>query len=215
MELLPNTLYYLLPISMKYPDSLPDDVAVFTEPLAAACEIPEQIHVHPTDRVIVIGDGKLGILCAQVLALTGCNLTVLGRHPHKLDILKRDGGSRFRADPCASIPHRMLISSLKPPAIPVAMRIACEIVRPRGTIVLKSTYQGSTHVNLSMQVVDEITVVGSRCGPFAPALRLLEAQRVKVTPLINARYPLAEAATAFEHAAQPGILKVLLDVPGI
>ncbi len=206
--------YLVLPIANLYevPDSLSDDVAVFTEPLAAACEIPEQVHVHPTDRVIVIGDGKLGILCAQVLALTGCNLTVLGRHPHKLDILKQMGVKVSR-DP-ASIPHNADIV-VEATGNPGGYAVACDLVRPRGTIVLKSTYQGSTHVNLSVQVVDEITVIGSRCGPFAPALRLLEAQRVKVTSLINARYSLSEAATAFEHAAQPGILKVLLDVPGI
>jgi threonine dehydrogenase-like Zn-dependent dehydrogenase len=90
--------------------------------------------------------------------------------------------------------------------------LACELVRPRGTIILKSTYHGSSSVNLSIQVVNEITVVGSRCGPFAPALRLLEQQHIHVTPLISARYPLEEAASAFKHAAQPGILKVLLDI---
>lgn len=203
--------YLVLPIANLHavPDILPDDVAVFTEPLAAACEILEQIHVHPTDRVIVIGDGKLGLLCAQVLALTGCDLTVLGRHPQKLDILKQ-WGINVTGDQ-SGIPHNADIV-VEATGNPSGYATACEVVRPRGTLVLKSTYHGRTAVNLSSQVVDEITVVGSRCGPFAPALRLLEQQWIKVTPLISARYPLAEAAVAFEHASQPGVLKVLLEV---
>jgi alcohol dehydrogenase len=203
--------YITLPVANLYhvPDTLTDEVAVFTEPLAAACEILEQVHVHPTDRVVVIGDGKLGLLCAQVLALTGCELTVLGHHPGKLAVLTQVG----------------IHTSLNPASFDRNVDIvveatgsrggytqACELVRPRGTIILKSTYHGQTGINLSMQVVNEITVSGSRCGPFAPALRLLEQQRVIVSPIISSRYQLDEALTAFKQAMQPGMLKVLLDI---
>ncbi len=203
--------YLVLPVANLYavPDALPDDVAVFTEPLAAACEILEQVHVHPTDRVIIIGDGKLGLLCAQVLALTGCDLTVLGRHPHKLDILAQLG-IKVTHDQTIVTPGADIV--IEATGNTGGYALACELVRPRGTLVLKSTFHGSTTINLSMQVVNEITMVGSRCGPFAPALRLLEQQHIKVTPIISARYPLAEAETAFEHAAQSGVLKVLLDI---
>jgi len=203
--------YLTLPVRNLHPvpDALPDEIAVFTEPLAAACEILQQVHVHPTDRVIVLGDGKLGLLCAQTLALTGCDLTVVGRHPEKLSILAR-----------RDIPVALEGESIEAGADlvveatghPVGYAAARRLVRPRGTIVLKSTYHGAFDADMTMAVVDEITLVGSRCGPFAPALRLLEQGLVEVTPLIQARYPLSEALTAFEHAARPGTLKVLVDL---
>ena len=209
--------YLTLPIRNLHPvpDSLPDEVAVFTEPLAAACEILQQVHVRPTDRVIVLGDGKLGLLCAQVLALTGCHLTAVGHHRQKLDILAR-----------RSIPT--VLEETADDEHPVANEegeadivvettghlggyaAARRLVRPRGAIVLKSTYHGALDADLTMAVVDEVTLVGSRCGPFAPALRMLERGLVDVLPLIQARYPLSEAPAAFEHAARPGMLKVLL-----
>ena len=203
--------YITLPIANLHnvPELLPDHVAVFSEPLAAACEILEQIHVTPTDKVIVIGDGKLGLLCAQVLALTGCDLTVMGHYPDKLAILAQLGIKVTNAPT-----HRKTGADIVVEAIgnPEGYNLACQLVRPRGTVVLKSTYHSNTSVNLSAQVVNEITVVGSRCGPFAPALHLLEQQHIKVIPMISARYPLEETAAAFKHAAQPGVLKVLLDI---
>jgi threonine dehydrogenase-like Zn-dependent dehydrogenase len=203
--------YLTLPIVNLHavPDALSDEEAVFTEPLAAACEILEQIHVRPTDDVIVLGDGKLGLLCAQVLALTGCHLTVSGHHAQKLAILEgRD------------IPITLDDTSLKASADivieatghPEGYAAARKLVRPRGTIVLKSTYHGVIHTNLTMAVVDEVALVGSRCGPFEPALRLLHQSLVDVTPLIEARYPFAEVLEAFEHAAQPGAIKVLVEM---
>jgi threonine dehydrogenase-like Zn-dependent dehydrogenase len=205
--------YLLLPVDNLYavPDILPDDLAVFAEPLAAACQIPEQIHVHPTDRLVVIGDGKLGLLCAQVLALTGCDLTVLGHHPHKLDIAAQLG-MKVAHDPTLVPPGADIV--VEATGNPSGYMNAQDLVRPRGTIVLKSTYHGSVPFNLSLQVVNEITVTGSRCGPFSPALRLLEQGHVQVTPLISARYTLAEGAKAFKHASQPGVLKILLDIHG-
>jgi threonine dehydrogenase-like Zn-dependent dehydrogenase len=203
--------YLTLPVRNLYPvpTSIPNEIAVFTEPLAAACEILEQVHVRPTDRVVVLGDGKLGILCAQVLALTGCDLVVVGRHEEKLNILTRRGiHTTTHSDSLARSADLVIEATGRPEGYAVAR----SLVRPRGTIVLKSTYHGSIDADLTMAVVDEITLVGSRCGPFAPALRLLEQRLVDVIQLIQARYRLADAVAAFEHAAQPGALKVLVDV---
>jgi len=211
--------YLLLPIRNLHPvpDLIPDEVAVFTEPLAAACEILQQVHVRPTDRVVVLGDGKLGLLCAQVLALTGCDLTAVGHHREKLDILARQGIPTAPGDETVAAGADLVVEATGHPGGYAAAR---RLVRPRGTIILKSTYHGSLEAGgstelaevLTMAVVDEVTLAGSRCGPFAPALRLLERGLVEVTPLIHARYPLSEALTAFEHAARPGTLKVLLEM---
>ncbi len=195
----------LLPV----PASLPDEIAVFTEPLAAACEILQQVHVRPTDRVVVLGDGKLGLLCAQTLALTGCDLTVVGHHREKLDLLARRGIPTALDDASVEPGADLIVEATGQPGGYAAAR---RLVRPRGTIVLKSTYHGSLETNLTIVVVDEVTLVGSRCGPFAPALRLLERGLVDVIPLIQARYPLNQALAAFEHAARPGTLKVLVEM---
>ena len=203
--------YLTLPTRNLYPvpDALSDEAAVFTEPLAAACEILQQVHVHPTDRAIVLGDGKLGLLCAQVLALTGCDLTILGHHQEKLDILARRGIlTALAGEPVEAGADLVVEATGRPEGYAAARRL----VRPRGTIVLKSTYHDAIDANLTLAVVDEVTLVGSRCGPFRPALRLLERSLVDVTSLVQARYPLSEASTAFEHAAQPGVLKVLVDM---
>jgi alcohol dehydrogenase len=191
----------------RVPESLPDEVAVFTEPLAAACEILEQIHVHPTDRVIILGDGKLGLLCAQVLALTGADVAALGHHSRNLDILADQGIAAFD-DPSLLRGTADLV--VEATGNPDGYALARQLVRPRGTIILKSTYHGPVDANLTTAVVDEILLAGSRCGPFAPALRLLELGLVQVLPLIDARYPLDQALTAIEYASRPGTLKVLL-----
>jgi threonine dehydrogenase-like Zn-dependent dehydrogenase len=202
-----------LPIHNLYPipETLPDETAVFAEPLAAACEILEQVHVRPTDRVAVLGDGKLGMLCAQVLALTGCDLVVVGRHEEKLSILAQRGIHTTLDNDSLKASVDIVVEAS---GHPDGYKAARSIVRPRGTIVLKSTYHGSIDADLTVAVVDEVTLVGSRCGPFAPALRLLEQGLVDVIKLIQARYPLTDALAAFEHAARPGTLKVLLE-PGL
>jgi threonine dehydrogenase-like Zn-dependent dehydrogenase len=206
--------YLTLPIRYLHPvpDSLSDEAAVFTEPLAAACEILQQVHVRPTDRVVVLGDGKLGLLCAQVLALTGCDLTAVGHHQEKLDILARRGISTALGEEAIEGKADLVVEATGRPAGYAAAR---RLVRPRGTVVLKSTYHGPLDADLTMAVVDEVTLVGSRCGPFGPALRLLERGLVDVAPLIQARYPLSEALAAFEHAARPGALKVLVDCTAV
>ena len=203
--------YLTLPVENLHPipDMLTDDQAVFVEPLAAACEILQQVHLRPTDRVIVVGDGKLGLLCAQVLSLTGCHLTVLGRHAAKLDTLcaMRHG---IRVSTSADDVDRGADVVVEATGTPDGLATARALVRPRGTIVLKSTYHGALTVNLTLAVVDEVSLVGSRCGPFAPAIRLLEQRLVEVEPMIHARYALDDGLAAFERASAKGTLKVLL-----
>jgi threonine dehydrogenase-like Zn-dependent dehydrogenase len=200
---------FCLPVRNLHPvpEQMPDHVAVFAEPLAAACEILDQVHVRPTDRVAVLGDGKLGLLIAQVLALTGCDLTVVGRHEAKLSILGARGivtqiGEQGLA--------RSLDLVVECTGRAEGYQAARRLVRPRGTLVLKTTYHGSTEVDLSGLVVDEVRVVGSRCGPFSAALRLLGQSLVDVTSLIEAEYSLDDGVAAFQHASRPGALKVLL-----
>ncbi len=204
--------YTVLPIMNlhRVPEGVSDDEAVFVEPLAAACQILEQVHLRPTDRVAVLGDGKLGLLCAQVIAAASpCDLTVIGKHENKLALARARGiATRF----VEQAPLRSYDVVVECTGSPAGFEHARQLLRPRGTLVLKSTYQGLPQVNLTMVVVDEITVVGSRCGPFAAALRLLEQHRVDVLPLIHARYPLEAAHQALEHAQRPGVLKVLLDI---
>lgn len=202
---------FTLPTKLLYPvpDSVPDEWAVFTEPLAAACEILEQAHVRPTDRVIVLGDGKLGLLIAQVLQLTGCDLLAIGRHQVKLDILARRGIRTALAGEPIEPGADVVVEATGSAAGFAAAR---SLVRPRGTLVLKSTFHGEVELNLSMVVVDEVTVVGSRCGPFGAALRLLAQRLVDVEPLIHATFPLDEGLAAFEEAVAPGVLKVLLSM---
>jgi len=190
------------------PAEIEDEAAVFTEPLAAALELSEQVRVSPSDDVVVLGAGKLGNLVAQTLAVTGCRLRVLGRSPRPLALLTA------RGIPTAGIGElepRQADLVVECTGHPDGLELARRAVRPRGTIVLKSTYHGKAEVDLARFVVDEITLVGSRCGPFAPALELLAAGRVDPLPLVEARYPLADAVAAFEHAARPGTLKVLVD----
>ena len=203
--------YLSLPMANLHtvPEAVSDEAAIFVEPLAAALEILEQVQVKPTDRVVVLGDGKLGLLVAQVLGLTGCNLVVGGRHEERLAILRRRGIGARLADELPAEKADVVVDCTGHPSGFAAAR---GLVKPRGTLVLKSTFHGDVEVNLSMLVVDEITLVGSRCGPFAPALRLLERGLVDVESLISATYPLDEGLAAFERAQKKGMLKVLLEM---
>jgi threonine dehydrogenase-like Zn-dependent dehydrogenase len=193
----------------EVPDSIPDDAAVFTEPLAAALEIQQQVRIGPGDRVVVVGNGKLGNLVAQTLALTGCTLKVIGRNPARLAVLAARG---IDVGLAADLADGRADVTVECTGNEEGLELARRAVRPRGTIVLKSTYHGRTSLDISRIVVDEITLVGSRCGPFAPALALLAERRVDVAPLVHARFPLSDALAAFAEAARPGALKVLVDV---
>jgi threonine dehydrogenase-like Zn-dependent dehydrogenase len=201
--------YTSLPIANlhRVPASVPDEAAVFTEPLAAALEIQEQVHIRPTDRVLLIGAGRLGQLVAQTLALTGADLCVLARHPHqqkllkdrRIRIIKEDEIQRWRWD--------VVVEAT---GSPLGFEIARKAIRPRGTLVMKSTYKGEMSVNFSSIVVDEVNIIGSRCGPFEPALRLLESKQVDPTMLIAAEFKLDDALKAFDEAAKAGRLKTLV-----
>lgn len=193
----------------QVPEGMPDEAALFTEPLAAACQVLDQVHVRPTSRVIVLGDGKLGHLVAQVLSLTGCALTVVGRHARKLKLLTERGIDAQLVDSNLDGSADIVVECT---GRPEGFRTAQRLVRPAGTIALKSTYHQLVQTDLSQLVVDEVKVVGSRCGPFPAALRLLERGDVVVAQLIEAEYHLAEAEAAFEHAARPGALKVIIKV---
>ena len=202
--------YITLPLANLHhvPDSVSDEMAVFTEPLAAALEIQEQIQIKPTDQVLLIGAGRLGQLIAQTLALTGCDLCVVARHSSQKSLLIARG-IRLIAEP--EIQPRKWDIVVEATGSADGFNLARKAIRPRGTLVLKSTYKGELNVNFSSLVVDEITLIGSRCGPFEPALRLLEKREVDPTVLISAQYKLGEIIKGFEHAAQAGVLKILIE----
>jgi len=201
--------YLCLPIKNlhRIPNNISVDAATFTEPLAAALEIQQQIPITSHHRVLVVGDGKLGQLVAQTIALTGCDLLVIGRHGAKLANLETRGIKTGFVD---SVVDKTFDISVECTGNPEGFAIAHRALRPRGTIVLKSTYAGKLNLDASSLVVDEITLIGSRCGAFAPALELLAQAKVDVEPLIQTRYPLDQGLAAFELAQSRGTLKVLL-----
>lgn len=207
--------YVLLPVENLHPvpDEVSDEEAVFVEPLAANFEILEQVHLKPTDRVVVLGDGKMGQLAAQVLALTGCEVIMAGKHEEKLALAAQRGiQTCLLDDPRFAVlsheRHTDMVVECSGSAQGLAM--ALNIVRPRGTLILKSTVADTSELHLAPIVIDEIRVQGSRCGPFAPALRVLSQHRVDVLLLISACYSLNDALTAFARAGQPGVLKVIV-----
>ncbi len=203
--------YLCLPVENLHPvpENVPTEVATFTEPVAAALEIQQQVALSANDRVLVVGDGKLGQLVAQTLALTGCDLLAVGRHREKLANLEARGIKTGFAD---AVTDRTFDISVECTGNAEGFAIARRALRPRGTLVLKSTYAGNLSLDASSLVVDEITLIGSRCGPFTQALEVLSQERVNVKPLIQARYPLSEGLEAFAHAQTKGVLKVLLEI---
>lgn len=202
--------YLTLPVENLHPlpPSLSTTAAVFTEPLAAALQIQEQIDIGADDAVLVVGDGKLGQLIAATLALTGCDLSVVGRHERKLDLL-RSRGIAAGVDPPPSGGFDVAVDCT---GSDLGFEVARRALRARGTLVMKSTYSGRLTFDASALVVDEITLVGSRCGPFEPAIRLLDEGAIDVEPLIDGAYPLDDGLVAFDHAARRGTLKILLEV---
>ncbi|HKN83503.1 MAG TPA: zinc-binding dehydrogenase, partial [Pyrinomonadaceae bacterium] len=183
--------------------------AVFTEPLAAACGIVERVSISKSDRIAVIGDGKLGLLCAQALALTGAQLLLIGKHESKLQIAARRGIETMTPAQAAT-KRRQFDVVVEASGAATGFGLALDLLRPKGQLVLKSTFHGKTELDAARIVVDEISIVGSRCGRFAPALELLEKRAVDVDSLISEEYALSKGVDAMHRAATPGVLKVLL-----
>jgi len=204
-EFLRLPLDNLLPV----PTKISDVHAVFTEPLAAACGILERADINKTDRVAVIGDGKLGLLSAQVVSLTGAEVVLVGKHDAKLRIVRRRGIETTKPTRTANR-YRTFDVVIEASGAAPGFELALNLLRPKGRLVLKSTFNAPTTVDAARIVVDEISIIGSRCGRFRPALDLLAKRTVNVESLISEEYPLAEGVHAMERAGARGVLKVLL-----
>lgn len=204
-EFLRLPLINLIPV----PEKIADEHAVFAEPLAAACGIMERTSVSKDKNVAVIGDGKLGLLCAQALALTGAPVLLIGKHPEKLRIAERRGIETATARN-ATKRKREFDVVVEASGSASGFTTALGLLRPRGVLVLKSTFHGTTKINAASIVVDEISIIGSRCGRFAPALDLLRKGAIDVDSLISEEYPLRDGVLAMERAGKKGILKVFL-----
>jgi threonine dehydrogenase-like Zn-dependent dehydrogenase len=201
--------YVAVPVENLHvvPPSVSDEQAVFTEPVAAAFEILRQIQVSTGDEILILGDGKLGNLCAQVLRLTGAKLTALGKHQDKLDLIRRTGVRTTLLNEWEPHVFDVVVEATGSAA---GLELAISAVRPRGTLVLKSTIAGAHQVSLAPLVINEINLVGSRCGIFSDALEALAARQISVVPLIEQVYPLAQGIEAIQHAGRPGARKILL-----
>ena len=202
--------YVTLPVSNLHivPRSVSDRAALLTEPLAAACEILEQVHIRPVDRVAVVGDGKLSWMAAQVLRLTGASLVVHGKHPERCARFQEIGIQALTEAPPAQAYDCVVEASGSVQGLDAALA-AC---RPRGTVILKSTVASSYEINMAPLVINEITLMGSRCGRFEPALRLLEQKQVEVESLLSSLFRLADFEAAFEAAQLPQAMKIAFDL---
>ncbi|MHA1606467.1 MAG: MDR/zinc-dependent alcohol dehydrogenase-like family protein [Candidatus Freyarchaeota archaeon] len=189
------------------PDNVEDQEAVFTEPLAACLEITSQVHVKPEWTVYVLGDGRLGLLASQVIRLHGCDTLLIGKHPEKMDVARRLG---VKTASYTELPKEKADMVVECTGNPQGISIARTLVKPRGVVVAKSTYNQQAPVDYSAIVVDELSIIGSRCGPFPPAIRLLQHGLVQVKPLVTSRYPLERGLEAFKHAEDRKAIKILL-----
>jgi threonine dehydrogenase-like Zn-dependent dehydrogenase len=195
---------------IEVPEAVSDNSAVFVEPLAAAFGITEQVKIESKEKVAVIGDGKLGLLCTRSLSTKCGEITQLGKHRAKLDLAEKYGnvtGIMLEDAPALAREFDIVVEASGSES---GFDTALNLLKPRGKLVLKSTFHGSTTWQASRVVVDEITIVGSRCGRFAPALELLSTKAVEVEDLISDELPLSRGVDAMKHAAEPGVLKVLL-----
>ena len=192
------------------PDAILDEQAVFIEPLAAAFRITEQVNCSSETRVAVVGDGKLGLLSTWVLQLTGAKVTLVGKHPEKLALAGAGVATCLPAEVDRLTRSQDIVVDCtgSPSGLPTALGL----VRPCGTLVLKTTVAGNHNLSLAPVVIDEVRVIGSRCGPFPPAIAALAGGRIDVKPLIAAEFPIEEAEAAFHAATQPGARKILLNV---
>jgi threonine dehydrogenase-like Zn-dependent dehydrogenase len=196
----------------EVPAEISDEQAVFVEPLAAAFGITEQVEIFPQTKVAVIGDGKLGNLCAQSLALRSKNLTVIGKHDEKLSLLAKRNIETVRLERAPKLTKQFDVV-VEASGAESGFALALDLLKPRGKLVLKSTFHGAPTWEASRVVVDEITIVGSRCGRFAPALELLRDKKIDVENLITENFPLKKGIEAFTFAGQKGVMKVLLSMP--
>ena len=203
--------YLRLPLSnlIPVPEKIPDEHAVFTEPLAAACGVLDRVSITDSDHVAVIGDGKLGLLCAQVTTLSGASVMLVGKHAGKLRIAERRGIETATTKQAAK-KRRAFDVVIEASGSPSGFALALELLKAQGRLVLKSTFHGATEFEASRVVVDEISIIGSRCGRFAPAIDLLKKGAVDVDSLISEEYPLSDGVHAMSRASAKGVLKVLL-----
>lgn len=202
--------YFTMPLEVLFevPENVEDEQAVFVEPLAAAIEITEQLHIKPMDRVVILGDGKLGLITALALNALNINVTLVGKHQNKLDIAKAQGVSvKLLNEFEIKKEYDVVVEATGSVS---GFETALALTKPRGVLVLKSTVAASKEFNLAPIVIDEITVLGSRCGQFPPALRLLQSGRIDLKPMISASYSVDDAIEAFEKNKEKDVLKVLL-----
>ncbi len=204
--------YVCLPVKnlLEIPQNVSNEEAVFVEPLAAALEILEQVHIPPYKKVIVLGDGKLGLIIALALNAAGLDITLVGKHQEKLDIAKAQGvKTKLLQDLKIEKAYDFVVEAT---GSITGFETSLALTKPRGTLILKSTIAASKEFNLAPIVIDEITVLGSRCGQFAPALRLLESKRIDVKPLISDIYDIDDSIKAFERNTEKSSVKVLVKV---
>lgn len=204
--------YVCLPVKnlLEIPENVSDEEAVFVEPLAAALEILEQIHIPPYKKVAVLGDGKLGLMIALALNAAGLDIVLIGKHENKLEIAKKQGvKTKLLSDVEIKKEYDFVVEATGSIS---GFETSLALTKPRGTLVLKSTIAASKEFNFAPVVVDEITIVGSRCGQFAPALRLLESKRIDVNPLITDIFELDDSLDAFEKNKDKSSIKVIVRV---
>ena len=202
--------YITLPtqILFEVPDNVEDEQAVFVEPLAAACEIVEQLHIEPTSKVLVLGDGKLGLTTALALNAFNFDVVLVGKHKNKLDIAKEQGVKTKLLE--ALLPEEKYDVVVEATGTASGFETSMNTVKPRGVLVLKSTVATGKELNLAPIVINEITVLGSRCGQFSPALRLLKNNRIDFSQFISGIYSIDDAISAFEANKLKESLKVLI-----
>ena len=202
--------YLTMPLNVLFevPDNVTDEQAVFVEPLAAACEITEQLHIQPAQKVVVLGDGKLGLTTALTLHAQGLDVTLIGKHQNKLDIAKNQGvKTGLLQDLEITNSFDVVVEATGSVS---GFETSLALVKPRGVLVLKSTIATGKELNLAPIVINEITVLGSRCGQFPPALRLLENEKIDFKPFISATYSIDDAIEAFEANKSKETIKVLV-----
>ena len=202
--------YMTMPVNVLFevPKNVPDEQAVFVEPLAAACEITEQLHIEPMQKVVVLGDGKLGLTTALTLHAQNLDVLLVGKHQNKLDIAKNQGVKTQLLQDFTTVPIYDVVVEATGTAS--GFETSMGLVKPRGTLVLKSTVATGKELNLAPIVINEITVLGSRCGQFPPALRLLENNRIDFKPFISKIYSVDDALEAFEANKAKDTIKILI-----